>query len=909
MPSTVVKAFSPRFPAEIVPRDNAAPPRIAYFGPWNYESGLGEAAREMLCALRRVGYPLNAYPITKPFHVHALVGPAVATCDFAGPADVAIVHLNPDNWDMLNPEQIEVIRTARRRIGYWVWETDRVPPPWQANLHAVDRVWAPSRYCADTFANAVRVPVDVIPHPVPLPAPLLCNRNGVLERFGIGADQRLILYVFDGASYLVRKNPAALIRAFGASGLAERGWTLLLKTKNLHDRPAAGAALEELAMATPGVTLAVSSVGADELASLVEAADIYASPHCSEGFGLTVAEAMARGKSVVATDFGGTRDFLDATCGYPVTAALWTLEQDHGHYLAGHGWARIDEGELAAQLVRAADGVEAGNRHVGEAARARIAATLSHDAVAVAVRRSIAAALASPPAERSDIALSPPRPMRWRRIPIIAAARAREFLARHSRARVFASARRFKTIVPVPLGPDMRTMGPLPDMDERAWYFIAPADAKLAPGAFAAVRTAIAARPDVSLFYADDVAPGVPALDRVRLKPDFDPTLLAVQDYIGAPVIARATLAREVGGLDESKGSAALYDFVLRMAEKGGVARIPSILIAHDGARSAVRAGARRDVVAQAPRYADYVFDVTEEGRDRLTRRFEDADMPRVTLLIPTRRSTLPGERETYIERLLGEIACTDWPMDRLTVLVGDDIAEAPEWAGRAWPFVLRRIATMRAPDEPFNYSAKMNCLWRAAQDEQIVFLNDDVLPRGPGWLKALQTFALDRSVGGVGGLLFYEDGTIQHAGIFPALGIAVHAWIGQAIATPTYQDWAMQQRRWSMVTGAVFATRRSLLDRIGGFDERLTLEFNDIDLCLRMRSLSLGVVYNPDARFTHTEKALRGPSSASVAAEAALFLSRWSDWLRKDPAGHAGFDKTRTDVVPTTDRKAWYSG
>ncbi|MDT8870494.1 glycosyltransferase [Komagataeibacter rhaeticus] len=98
-----------------------------------------------------------------------------------------------------------------------------------------------------------------------------------------------------------------------------------------------------------------------------------------------------------------------------------------------------------------------------------------------------------------------------------------------------------------------------------------------------------------------------------------------------------------------------------------------------------------------------------------------------------------------------------------------------------------------------------------------------------------------------------------------------------------------MAQREWSMVTGAVFATRRTVLERINGFDERFSLEFNDIDLCLRIRNLGYRLVYNPDAVFTHAEKISRG-ETIPPGEERALFLSRWSRWLENDPASHPRF-------------------
>lgn len=80
------------------------------------------------------------------------------------------------------------------------------------------------------------------------------------------------------------QNPDGLIRAFAKSGLAEQGWTLVLKTKHLHDRPEAARDLIALAQATEGVQILEISLHGDEVTGLIAAADIYASPHCSEGF-------------------------------------------------------------------------------------------------------------------------------------------------------------------------------------------------------------------------------------------------------------------------------------------------------------------------------------------------------------------------------------------------------------------------------------------------------------------------------------------------------------------------------------------------------------------------------------------------------------------------------------------------
>ncbi len=876
------------------------PLRIAYFGPWNYENGLGAAAREMLSVVRQTNASVNAYPVVKPFHIHRLICPPVETIDFQGRPDIAIVHLNPDSWNVLTDEQREIIRSAKQRIGYWVWETDTLPPAWMQNLHSVDRIWAPSTYCAEVFAREVDVPVDVVPHPVRVPARIAMDRETTLRRFGIDPELKVILYIFDGASYLVRKNPDGLIRAFAASNLASHGWTLVLKTKHLHDRPEAGKALTALADETPGVRLLEVSLYGDEVTSLMAAADIYASPHSSEGFGLTVAEAMAVGKSVVATDFAGTKDFVDPKCGYPVPATPWVLDQDYGHYLAGHSWAKVDEEAFARALVKAARAITLGDHSIGEAAKTNIERLLSYEAVGSAVEKSFKGTVLQSGHHRDE----PAAPRK-----IIHSAPTPQVNPDFSGSARFSDIPRSEGFVPVVLGDDLAWDGlAIPDGDLRDWIVFAPRNAYASPDIRHFILSSSTLRPDVSLFYADDVAAGEPMLNRLNLKPDFNLTLLVAQDYIGAPVAIRRKMLEEVGGLDQAYGTAALYDLVLRVSEAGGViARITEPLIGYKGRRPLPDSKARRSALEARKGFTDVdLHDGEVPGLLAQRRRFSNGDHPPVTIVIPTRQTRKPGSRTTYIEALLKGIARSSWPMDRLTVIVGDDIVEKPDWANVSWPFNLRRIETPRLNEETFNYSAKMNRLWREAKDEQIIFLNDDAMPMTPDWIAALLTFSVDDSVGGVGARLYYDNGSIQHVGMVPAFRTVVHAWLGWASDAETYNDWAVAQREWSVVTGAVFATRLSILKQLNGFDERFSLEFNDVDLCLRIRNLGYRIICNPDARFGHTEKASRG-ETIPPGAEVALFLSRWARWLDNDPASHPRLSKNRLDLVAEPQPGAWY--
>ena len=875
--------------------------KVGFYGPWNYDNGLGAASRAIIGALRRSGFRLNLHPVKKPFHVHRRLVPAVDIRDFEGGADLAIVHLNPDSWHLLTDDQRAEIRSARRRIGYWVWEMGHLPDAWWDEFNSVDRIWAPSRYCADLFDRQDGAPVDVIPHPVPVPAsppPTPEERAALRRSLGLPADSRVILFVFDGSSYLVRKNPAALVRGFAASGLAERGWHLVLKTKHLMDRSAEGAALREMVAGERNVLLVERNMPPADLSHMLACADIYASPHSSEGFGLTIAEAMAAARPVVATDFGGSTDFLDSGTGYPVRAHPWRLGEDFGHYTRGGEWARVDEPALSFALAQAALAVERGDGEIGAAARERVRDHLSIESVSEAIDRSIA-----------DMMLDRPRheAPRLERLNLRAAVP----LDRGSGdERVTLVQLRADGSVGEDSGGEDSGGKDRPREDGGAeWIVFAPQGSMLSPLFASTVLDAARRRPDAGLFYADDIAGEVDrAIDQFRLKPEFDHTLLCAQDYVGAPLAVRPAVLAALGGLDPAMGTAAIADLLFRAHGAGHViARIPEVLLAHPGRRVTATPADYAAMLREQPSLAGHTVGpgLTPETF-ALARLFAPGSEPPVTLIIPTCRGCTEAAGRPGIEQLLDSLEQVDWPMDRLSVIVGDDIAGDAAWVQAERPYGLRRIETPRAPGEPFNYAAKMNRLWREAATEQIVFLNDDVQPLAPTWLRALQTFAVDAGVGGVGARLLFPDGSLQHAGFLPHGDAAAHAWVHRRRRRGTFHDWALVHREWSMVTGAVFATRRSVMAEVGGFDEFFAVEYNDTDLCLRLRALGYRIVYTPHAELVHVEKVSRGEALPS-GDTTARFLGRWSAWIAQDPSGHPMLRRDRIDMRPDVTRRQWY--
>lgn len=471
----------------------------------------------------------------------------------------------------------------------------------------------------------------------------------------------------------------------------------------------------------------------------------------------------------------------------------------------------------------------------------------------------------------------------------------------------------------IPLGPDGRALqqdvGAAAANERDRWIVIAPIGARLHPNFKEIVLGQAAARPDIDLFYGDEVAFETERGGHcVSLKPALDLTYLIADDYIGFPLVVRASAIHELGGLRAAANTAACYDLVLRAISKGlGITRITEVLAAHQGAKPRPNVDDRLAALRAWLAESAHLFDVGNglvPGTLALKRRF--TSFPDVTLVIPTNQNLQTSVADAtagrpHIVNFLDSIARTDYPMDKIHVLVGDNFADDGIYSGQRWPFDFRRVLTPRYRGEGFNYAAKMNELWRAAETEHIVLMNDDIVVRSPGWLQALLTFSMQEDVGGVGARLLYANGTIQHAGMPGGLcDLCAHAWLGQSASAPTYQNWALVHREWSIVTGAVFATRKRVMEIINGFDDRFSLEFNDVDLCLRLRMLGYRIVYTPFAELIHYEKATRG-QALPPGSELARFLKRWEEFLNDDPAYHPRLSRRTLDIQPVVGVGEWW--
>lgn len=185
-----------------------------------------------------------------------------------------------------------------------------------------------------------------------------------------------------------------------------------------------------------------------------------------------------------------------------------------------------------------------------------------------------------------------------------------------------------------------------------------------------------------------------------------------------------------------------------------------------------------------------------------------------------------------------------------------------------------------------FNYSKINNFARKFANGKYILFLNNDVEMIKPDSLHEMISYLKRDDVGIVGSKLLYIDKSYQHAGVVIGIGgIADHLFKGINDFDNTYMNRAQIAQDLNAVTAACLMIKSEIFDKISGFDEKLKIAFNDIDLCLRVRKLGYLIVYNPYSTFYHYESKSRGLEDTPEKVkrfnnEFAFFVKRWSDKL-----------------------------
>jgi glycosyltransferase involved in cell wall biosynthesis len=231
------------------------------------------------------------------------------------------------------------------RVGLWFWEVDEFPHAWRTAFDHLDEVWVASEFVHDAITPHTKKPVRVFPIPIVADSPTYLRRPDL----GI-PDGFLFAFCYDAFSVPARKNPAAVVNAFKRAFPLEGEAFLLIKSIN----GTSGAELDHLRGSAGGrrdIQIVDDYWPRPRMAALMQLCDCYVSLHRSEGFGLTLAAAMAQGKPTIATGYSGNMTFMNESNSLLVPSRLVPVGPGHDPYPPGARWAEPDI-EAAAELMR-----------------------------------------------------------------------------------------------------------------------------------------------------------------------------------------------------------------------------------------------------------------------------------------------------------------------------------------------------------------------------------------------------------------------------------------------------------------------------------------------------------------------------------------------------------------------------
>lgn len=434
------------------------------------------------------------------------------------------------------------------------------------------------------------------------------------------------------------------------------------------------------------------------------------------------------------------------------------------------------------------------------------------------------------------------------------------------------------------------------------WVLFLDHDDSMPPYALHMLVREVISRPELSFVYGDsDLIDPEGENTLPYFKPDFDYDLLLAQNYVCHPAMYRLDTVKQIGGFRSEFDGSQDYDLFLRYLEATCIgtlscrdfstvaAHVPMILYHWRQAPGSVSVdinskpyaikAAHNAVVGHLNRMKQMTFVGPHPAAPlhHLIRWLPPDPLPLVSIIILTE-----GNPKT-IENCLGSLL-TNTLYKNFEVLVrqgGDD--KSLSSVIQKFAKADKRVAHIRAAKmRPFNFALLCNNLADTAEGQVLVFLNDDTAVLEGAWLHDMVGAALQPNIGAVGARLLYADRTVQHNGIIwnadASRGeAALHAYqrMPHNEAGPFGGAGIARQRM--AVTAACMAIRKDRFDEMGGFDSvTFPLDYNDVDLCLRLRENGYYNLVLSHITLFHAEgatKRLTGATtrSAMLAAEERL--------------------------------------
>lgn len=436
-------------------------------------------------------------------------------------------------------------------------------------------------------------------------------------------------------------------------------------------------------------------------------------------------------------------------------------------------------------------------------------------------------------------------------------------------------------------------------------------DDLIAPNALFECAKVLDEIPDTEIIYTDEDKINMSGKKRFQphFKSDFNIDLLCSINYICHLFVVKRNVLDKVGMLNKEFDGAQDHDFILRCVEQTeNIYHIPKILYhwrCHENS------------TAENPESKLYAF---EAGKNAVAAHYKRIGVPATTDMGPfygTYRTLYHWKEQPLVsiiipnkdhiddlEKCIQSIEKKSVYRNYEFVIVENNSCEETLEYYKKLEQENPKVKMVYYEGE-FNYSAINNLGVKNASGEYLLLLNNDTEIINADCISELLGYCMRDDVGIVGAKLYYNDNTIQHAGVVVGFGgIAGHTFIGFDRGEPGYFGRLACAQDYSAVTAACMMTKKSVYEAVGGLTESFKVAFNDVDYCMKVRKLGKLVVFDPYAELYHYESKSRGMEDTPekvkrFQGEIKRFEERWPEILRDgDPYYNCNLSLDRSDFA-----------
>lgn len=355
---------------------------VEYVGFARAESGLGENLRALVRATQTTSIPVSVSDVDIDSGIRNADSSVTSLIDIAR-YRIRVICVNPDLLGEAFRDDGFLRAKEAYRIGFWFWELERLPRNWIDTAQLVDEVWVATEFVAEAVRRDVKDrPVHKVRTPVQKPT---LSREYKRAEFGLDDSACLFMFSFAYGSFATRKNPEAVIRAFCAAfPKGSEDAQLVIKSSQSDLFPELRKRMHDLADGDGRIVFLDTYLSRDAVYGLQSCCDAYVSLHRSEGLGLGLAECMAQAKPVIATNYSGNCEFMDAGNSLLVDYQLVPVREGEYPDWENQVWADANVEHAAAHMRKIFDDREFANR-LGQQAARHMAEMFSFATVGAAV--------------------------------------------------------------------------------------------------------------------------------------------------------------------------------------------------------------------------------------------------------------------------------------------------------------------------------------------------------------------------------------------------------------------------------------------------------------------------------------------------------------------------------------------